>query len=55
MEQNEGLPELVGALLAEQYDAEQVERIIAGYQTRRAVTLRANTLGKPSQRGRSAR
>ena len=44
MEQNGGLPELVGALLAEQYDAEQVERIIAGYQTRRAVTLRANTL-----------
>ena len=44
MERNEELPKLVSELLIAQYDALEVERIIAGYRTQRAVTLRANTL-----------
>ena len=44
MERNEDLPKLVSELLTAQYDALEVERIVAGYRAQRAVTLRANTL-----------
>ena len=41
---NDGLPAFLEPLLAEQYTEDDVQRILAGLQERRAVTLRANTL-----------
>ncbi|MBE6473777.1 MAG: RsmB/NOP family class I SAM-dependent RNA methyltransferase [Coriobacteriaceae bacterium] len=44
MENNEQLPAFFEPLLAEQYCAEDVERILEGCRAKRATTLRANAL-----------
>ena len=46
---HEGVPAYLAQLLASQYGEETAERIAAGFEARRAVTLRANTLKTDAQ------
>ena len=41
---HEGVPAYLAQLLVQQYGEEIAERIAAGYEAQRAVTLRANPL-----------